>query len=130
MAQRNYTVIAVSWLGTPLPLMPLSGYGIQVTGDLEDVTQYGNASQTFAFTGELKRAAIKFVLLYDDTASTGVAALFRGQEGTSGSLVCTTASGKTDTGTAFIQTTNVLGTVGKMTKLEVTLQPSGVWTIV
>lgn len=129
MAQRNYTVIAVSWLGTPLPLMPLSGYGIQVSGDLEDVTQYGNASQTFAFTGELKRGAIKFVLLYDDTVTTGVAALFRGQEGTSGATVLTTAAGKTDSGTSFIQMTNVLGVVGKMTKLEVTLQPSGTWTI-
>jgi len=130
MAQRNYTVIKANWLGVDLPIQPLSGYGIQIEGVLEDVTNYGTAAQTFAFAGELKRSAVKLLILYDDTVTTGDAALFRGQEGTSGTLVLTTASGKTDTGTAFIQMTNVTGAVGKMTKLEVTFQPSGTWTIV
>ena len=129
MATRNYTVVALSWLGTPLPLQPLSGVSIQVSGELEDITNYGTASQTFAFAGEVKRAPIKAVLLYDDTVVTGVAALFRGQEGTHGALVATLAVGHTDSGDAFIQTTNVPTIVGKMTKLEVTFQPSGAWVI-
>jgi|SRR6185312_8397342 len=130
MATRNYTVISASWLGVPLTIQPRSGYGIQIEGVLEDVTGYGTASQTFAFTGELKRNAVKLSILYDDTATTGNAALFRGQEGTSGSLVLTTAAGKTDTGTAFIKTTNVMGKVGGMTNIDVEFQPSGAWVIV
>ncbi len=128
MANANGSVISVSWNGTPLPTLPLSGVALNKSAELEDVTPYGTQDQVYAYGGLRKRAPIKTVLLYDDTASTGENALFNGNEGTSGTLLLTWKSGKTSSMTAFIQSVETVGTVGKMTKQNVTFQPSGAIT--
>ena len=128
MATANASSISISWNGTPLPALPLSGVTLNRAATLEDVTTYGVSAQVFANAGLEKRQSLKLQLLYNDAASN-VDALFAGNIGTSGTLLITwDSTPKTSSMTAFVGSYERNGTVGKMTKATVEFQPSGTVT--
>lgn len=102
---------------------------VSVEALLQESTPFGSVWQTFLSTGIKKMTAFVIGGFYDDTATTGLDAMFSGFQGDyrAGTVIAWGGT-KTTTVDTIVQKYDRMPKIDAETEVQITLQPSGAVT--
>jgi len=100
----------------------------EIEAVLEEVTAAGDAAEAWAKVGLSRMAAFSFAGPFDDTASTGPDAVFKGIGAVTRTVKFTWGGSKTTSVEAIIAKYKRIASQGKLTGFEATMQPTGAVT--
>ena len=102
--------------------------GIDIEALIEESHAFGDTFVEQLFSGVKRLADISVRGFYDDVATTGPDAVFRGGEGDQRTVSITWGGSNITAGEAIIKNYRRLAVRGESQKYEAILSPTGIWT--
>ncbi len=102
--------------------------GIDIEALIEESHTFGDTFVEQLFSGVKRLADISVRGFYDDVATVGPDAVFRGGEGDTRAVSVTWGGANITAGDAIIKNYRRLGVRGESQKYEAILSPTGIWT--